>query len=433
MSECNVFCINCFNEIKSVISKLNIKANINRRPRTVKVLDCTIYKCLQCNSKIESLDQYFLEEYFEEEISPLFEKVGSQLSKKIYGCFKCVGEQLDYNVYRWNKDEDDSSNYIENNAGQTIENFLWDGDIADQFHEPILEYLQCQSCHYGIELTHHSHNPDGGIFELHDQVYDEHETNSVYGLDDFDLLEFSEFAQKYDINLSLLELHEFKDHLLKYPLLAYMHKTGQKVYALLKKHYEEENYIKLKSSSQLYRGRTRKKEKEQPFTNDEMWNPPEGLPQHGRYNTVGVSVLYLSNRKDAIPYEINPFNNEIIDIAQFKTRKKMKLFNISSFDPGFQGFFNEINEESKPLKRAYLLTNFIGNCCTEIGYHGLVYQGVNKRKYTNYALFNFEKGTELQVVEVSSHEVEISYNLRTGKDHADKGRPGDRESPFLGF
>lgn len=413
MNECSVICRSCFDDLIEVINRLNIKVGINRRPRTIREKEKTKYNCLLCNLKLKAYVEYYSEEYFEEKIIPIFVLIGGELSKKIYGCFKCVGAQLDYDVYRWNKDEEDPSNFIENNAGQTVESFLWEKGIDDKFHKLILKHLRCQTCHYGEDPIDYSHNPDGGTFESYDQVYDEHETNSVFGLDDFDFIEFSQFAQKYNIDLSWQELHEFKQHLLKYPLLAYKHETGKKVYDLLQKHYEKRDYIELRSGTQLFRGRARKKDRKHVFGEDEIWNPPEGLPQHGRYNAVGISVLYLSNRMKAIPYEIHPLNDENIDIALFKTRKKLKLFNIGLFDHSFQGFFNEINEESKPLKKAYLLTNYIGNCCAEIGFHGVAYQGVSDRKYTNYALFNFEKNNEIRIVEVVSCEVEIIYNLKT--------------------
>ena len=80
----------------------------------------------------------------------------------------------------------------------------------------------------------------------------------------------------------------------------------------------------------------------------------------------------------------------------------------------FEGFFSEKNEESSPLKTAYLLPNYIGTCCSFIGYNGVKYNGVHQTKanpYTNYALFNVESGTDLAITRFWSYTLEITYEL----------------------
>jgi hypothetical protein len=92
---------------------------------------------------------------------------------------------------------------------------------------------------------------------------------------------------------------------------------------------------------------------------------------------------------EAIPYEINPSHEDVIDVAQFELKRELKIFDIGSFDPEFRGFFCEKNGETKLLKQAYLLPNYIGACCSLIGYDGVKYEGNHtKIRYTNYALFN---------------------------------------------
>ncbi|MOA11207.1 hypothetical protein D3C78_1311390 [compost metagenome] len=87
---------------------------------------------------------------------------------------------------------------------------------------------------------------------------------------------------------------------------------------------------------------------------------------------------------------------------------------MESFDMEFQGFFSEKNEESSPLKTAYLLPNFIGTCCSFIGYNGIKYRGVhgsNSNPYMNYALFNVEPDIDLSIVEFKSYTPKVLYEL----------------------
>lgn len=121
-----------------------------------------------------------------------------------------------------------------------------------------------------------------------------------------------------------------------------------------------------------------------------MWAPPVGKFNHGRYNAIGVPVLYLTDDIGAVSYEIHAADDEMIDIAEFKIEKDLLLFDIGVFDNGFEGFFEENSADSRMLQ----LLNFIGACCSLIGYDGVKYGGVREAgTYTNYALFTEENST----------------------------------------
>ncbi|SEB27521.1 hypothetical protein [Paenibacillus sp. 276b] len=104
-------------------------------------------------------------------------------------------------------------------------------------------------------------------------------------------------------------------------------------------------------------------------------------------------------------------------------KKKLKLFDLGSFDPAFQVFFSELNEESNQLKSAYLLPNYIGACCSDIGYEGVIYTGVHQMKqgeeYTNYALFNMTFDLDLEPVstEVRTYKPKITIELNLQEPH----------------
>jgi hypothetical protein len=81
---------------------------------------------------------------------------------------------------------------------------------------------------------------------------------------------------------------------------------------------------------------------------------------------------------------------------------------------GFNDFFSESNVESKTLKKVYLLTNFIRDCCQNIGYHGVKYKGVGRGSYYNYAFFNFAVAVDINITNVSAYDYDIIYS-RKGK------------------
>ncbi|MEK3705737.1 RES domain-containing protein [Paenibacillus sp. FSL R7-0198] len=170
--------------------------------------------------------------------------------------------------------------------------------------------------------------------------------------------------------------------------------------------------------SSLYRGRTRKKDSKEAYNKDGMWSPPAGKPQHGRFNAIGVPVLYVTNDSQAIPYEVNPSHEDVIDIAEFKVTQDLKVFDIGNFDSEFQGFFNEKNEGTDLLKQAYLLPNYIGSCCSSIGYAGVKYEGVHSDlKYTNFALFEAREKGDVEVSDkVTTYTVGLTYEISKRSD-----------------
>ncbi|WP_028550744.1 hypothetical protein [Paenibacillus sp. UNC451MF] len=108
----------------------------------------------------------------------------------------------------------------------------------------------------------------------------------------------------------------------------------------------------------------------------------------------------------AIPHEIHPVHDEMMDICEIRISTDLDIFDLGEFDHDFQEFFKEKNEETKQVKQAYLLTNFIGACCTDIRYHGAKYEsGRNDNmKYMNYALFNIEHDQDVIVKRVKTYE-----------------------------
>ncbi|MCL6663513.1 RES family NAD+ phosphorylase [Paenibacillus amylolyticus] len=365
-------------------------------------------QCECCNNDIAVTSHYIITvpEHVKYEVADV-------LSEGIGGCEHCEGNDRASFVHSFNNDPWDRDSRIDFNTVRGDNAVLYVGEqkVPDELIHLFVELIICK-CGYGREPKHPRHNPEGGVFEPYDDIYTRRDVNEFWG---FDFKEFSEFGKQYDEEITHEDLLDFQNHLRNHPMLALRHPTGQVIFNILQKHFDAKAYSILnKDETQLYRGRTRKID-ETALTSEQMWAPPPGKPQHGRYNSVGVPVIYVSDQLDAILYEIHPSNEELLHIVQVELlTDKLSIFDLESFDIEFQGFFSEKNEESSPLKTAYLLPNFIGTCCSFIGYNGVKYRGVHdsgSEGYMNYALFNVKPDIDLTISNFRTYNPKITYKM----------------------
>lgn len=403
-----IICFHC-TDLVDVLNRLEISLDDfdNAPLKMVGYKDLGDIICSNCDNELDVGDLYFeCEEDHEQFLDEAIQIISETLSAQISQCFRCpAGQDIESFLYTVNKElKEDGITY--SNPGTEIYEFLFDEEVPEQYHEKVKNYLICSNCGYG-KPHHPKHNPNSYHFELHNHIYHSREViDRFWGYDDED---FIELATNFGIDLEIKELEGFREFIYKYPMLALTKDTAKKIYSLLEKIYKDNEFIILNTSQILYRGRPRKKD-DKVLTPEQLWSPPEGLPTHGRYNSVGVSVLYCCDKVDGIPYELHPTNEQDIDIAKFELINDLKLFDIDRVFKGFEGFFALPNEESKMVKKAYLFTNFVGSCCAEIGFNGVKYKGVGKGDYTNFALFNVQQDKDLVIKDVITKRVEITYS-----------------------
>ncbi|MGG4409440.1 hypothetical protein ABER75_11970 [Niallia taxi] len=371
-----------------------------------------LYYCLVCKNELSAGDKFYYEQTADEEFEAITQALADVLSQDIEACFNCEGSQIDGYIHAWNKDADNDE-IKEKDVGSTITEFLSDREIPEDLHKKLTEHLKCQGCKYGGESPSHK-DPSAGSFDLEDEVYTQKEIDQFWGYY-FDYEEFSKFASGYGIEFYPKEMEGFREYISKNPLLAFKHEAGKKLYDLLRKHYEEKNYFTLNIGKVLYRGRNRKLGTNA-FKQDQMWSPPKGMSSHGRYNLIGTSVLYCTDKKEGVPLEIHPGYQEVVDVGEFETKSEMILFDMDTTFGNFSGFFNEHDKDPKPLKDVYLLPNYIRDCCSDIGYHGVKYKGVhNELEYTNYAFISYEENKDMVIKQVETNEIRLKYEMVNDK------------------
>ncbi|MDC0764919.1 RES family NAD+ phosphorylase [Brevibacillus sp. AG] len=399
-------CSNCYNSLQDLFGIKGFELETEAEVQSLELEEGRgSLKCVNCAASINEGEDYHIISVLDSTL----ESVADAFSDDIEGCFVCEGEDRAHYAHVYN-DDPFSEDHFELPSATEVWEYLSNQGVPEDFLNLFSKLVVCQRCHYGRHDAHPNHNPDGGVFDLNDDIYTRRDIANFWG-DEYE--EFMEFALQYGVNLTHEDLFDFQEHLIKYPMLAYQHQTGQAIYNLLKKHFENKSYSVLEQKTKLFRGRTRKRDSSDSYTKNQLWSPPEGRPSHGRFNTVGVPVLYVSDCLNGIPYEVPPAHDELLDIIEYELQKDLFVLDISVIDRSFQGFFTEVNEESKPLKRAYLLPNFIGTCCGHIGYDGVRYEGVHKteEKYINYALFTV-KEQDLQSSYPVTYNPKITYNLQ---------------------
>jgi hypothetical protein len=93
----------------------------------------------------------------------------------------------------------------------------------------------------------------------------------------------------------------------------------------------------------------------------------------------------------------------------------MKLLDAESLFKDFQGFINERSAYTSQLMKEYLFTNYIRDCCYEIGFNGIHYKGFCNRgglkPYDNYALINFIEEESINCISTETYTINICYEM----------------------
>ncbi|PIC56664.1 hypothetical protein CSV80_13390 [Sporosarcina sp. P12(2017)] len=196
-------------------------------------------------------------------------------------------------------------------------------------------------------------------------------------------------------NISGDETDDFIQYLQENPMLGLAHPVGVKIFN--KVNHELQGTEKVEGGSKYYRARARNKyQRLVPFIEEELWNPPIGIPQQGRYNPPGVTNLYLGECKDTILMEISPSKLDIVDVAEFIVTRDLKVFNSTKTDIDiFTGMLKEPNGFSNSYE--YIFPNFLAQCLSYHGYDGIIYASVKNSSALNLCLFNVKRNEDIRM------------------------------------
>lgn len=363
-------------------------------------------RCSSCKRDLSPGDYVVSDGDVESITEAALDLLASHISKvEIEFCSACKGADLEHAADTWNKNLESGDREM-SPGGSDLHDVLSQYEL-DEFENDVLYKLRCSNCGYGAPW-HPKHAPDTHSFELLDRAYTRRDIDAFWG-DEAERI--SKIGVQYGIVVSEDEVNELVSLISRTPLLAMMSPAGKKIYDILQAHFLQEEAELLPRGSMVFRGRLR--HPDDPIcSTDQMWEPPSDSAVHGRYNGVGFPVLYCCDQADCIPFELNPGQKTAVDIATLSVRRDMKLFAVDSiFSDSFSGFVSSPNRSGSVIKMAYLFTNFIGECCKDIGYQGISYKPLGRNDYRNYAFFNYTRNLDLHVEGVQRLEYRASYEV----------------------
>ncbi|KXA13933.1 RES domain-containing protein [Clostridium perfringens] len=396
-------CLNCSNLINS-IDNLLISFDPDKYGLS-KNESNKILKCNSCNEDILYGDYYLDEEYSEvDDIKEdLCYEIAKAIEKNIKSCSNCGHgnrmKDFQASLYIYFKEDNEYEELWDKyNVSTELQELICDNSLIDEeYYDLIIENIRCPNCGNG-----------GGAYSKDTMDYEKFdEYSEVYTRRDIELFdekfygdypEIKKYLKLVDETITVDELEKFRDEYMKNPIFIFNNKVFKIIYSKLEETYRKKQIILLYSSKRLFR--TRLNKTGQIYTKESMWNPPSGKPNQGRYNFNGKSVLYCSNNIEILKKEIEANKDEEYNFAVIRLLKPMNLLPVDLIFDDFDGFINDNSVDDNCLKKKYIITNIIQMICEQIGYNGVAYKSVKDNRYVNYALFNFEKNKDIEIIKV---------------------------------
>lgn len=194
-------------------------------------------------------------------------------------------------------------------------------------------------------------------------------------------------ADHYFEDISANELVDFLSFLAKNTMLGLSHDVGRKIQDKVNM-ISDSDLIDF-DSEYFYHGRALDDEA-CPYDDERMLKAPTGIPPSGRYNAIGQSAYYFSDREKGALSEVRIHRrNTLIQMVKLQPTRKIKLFDISAdYANEFIKFcrYKTDKNDASIVPRQYLIPSFFAGCCREAGINGIKYYG--SKEYSNYVTWD---------------------------------------------
>jgi RES domain-containing protein len=151
-----------------------------------------------------------------------------------------------------------------------------------------------------------------------------------------------------------------------------------------------------------------------PFIDSELWAPPEGIPVHGRYNPIGVPVLYLGDSIKTCLAETHVKSGEAAEVATFQLLKTIRVLDIRR-DGNLSDLVSIPALTGNPLTKEYIFPNFLAQCCALSGIHGIVYESVQNSEGWNLALLQYEPERTVRITKIETYDHSFTQDAPSKK------------------
>lgn len=179
------------------------------------------------------------------------------------------------------------------------------------------------------------------------------------------------------------EALDFYNHIAKYPMLGLSHPVGQKIIDGLGKFQLVEV-----SDITLFRARPLDKGRDIPYSEPEMFEAPYGKPDQGRWNVRGQGVMYAGDDIEGTIKEAHNPDGLRITVLRMTLNETLRILDITSSNCPLFEYCNYPLVDSDPNRHAYLVPNFVAQCCQMKGLAGIRYASTKKSGMMNYVFFD---------------------------------------------
>lgn len=200
----------------------------------------------------------------------------------------------------------------------------------------------------------------------------------------------------------------FISYLKKFPFMALSDKEGigQKLfYALKEKAMEYSESIS--AGSLLYRARELNKKIDAYYLDEEMLEPYTGIPDIGRFNPYGVSMLYVSESPETSKKELG---KKKLQIAEIKTTRPLHILDLKKNGGILYRYCSNAHKSKDYNPVEYMLSNFLGQCGSylkmyeHIELDGFKYESTKDAGKYCYVLFEVHK-PDIEISNISHDRI----------------------------
>ena len=140
--------------------------------------------------------------------------------------------------------------------------------------------------------------------------------------------------------------------------------------------------------------------------------PPKSITNEGRYNHLGLPVIYASDNCKTCFNELRKPEQNFY-IAEFEIKKNLRLLNLNNIENYKESDLlkaivissvvsSKAVDDSK-YKPEYYFTRFISDCCKYLKFDGIVYPSVQIGIGENYVFFNTEILKEENIIRIEKY------------------------------
>lgn len=325
-------------------------------------------KCPQCSNSLAVGDLLIKDEdafkdFLINEIAPL-------ICDDIEGCENCNSGKIPY-----------EQKYGDPGNLNTVYDLISDYSIPHSLQDEVLDNIKCSMC--GSELN--IDDPFVTKREIERWSSNEEIISDI-------------IVKTFGINRE--NQNSFATYLLKYPMLGLDHFIGQQIFEKIKDH-KVPGITKLNQGQILYRARKRDKViRHVPFIESELWATPLGASSHGRYNPVGVPVLYLADSIKTCIDEIEMGDEEVAEVGEFVLLKDFVVWDVRVTD--IKEFVSMPSLNARAISKEYIFPNFLAQCCAAAHIDGIMYGSVKNPHGLNVVMFNYQEERNITIQKINS-------------------------------